>query len=67
MKCPKCGGEIAFYDLRPNCKHCGVNIFYYTQETVLALPRQLGHGVALVQIRYNLLLNLHNLLSFPLP
>ena len=36
MKCPKCGGEIAFYDLRPNCKHCGVNIFYYTQETVLA-------------------------------
>ena len=35
MKCPKCGGEIAFYDLRPNCKHCGVNIFYYTQDDTL--------------------------------
>lgn len=32
MKCPKCGGEIPFYDLKPNCKHCGVNIMYYTQE-----------------------------------
>ena len=32
MKCPKCGGEIAFYDLRPNCKHCGVNIYYYSQD-----------------------------------
>ncbi len=32
MKCPKCGGEIPFYDLKPNCKHCGVNIRYYTQE-----------------------------------
>ena len=36
MKCPKCGGEIPFYDLRPNCKHCGVNIFYYSQDTLLA-------------------------------
>ena len=35
MKCPKCGGEIAFYDLRPNCKHCGVNIYYYTQDSNL--------------------------------
>lgn len=32
MKCPKCGGEIPFYDLKPNCKHCGVNIMYFTQE-----------------------------------
>ena len=32
MKCPKCGGEIAFFDLKPNCKHCGVNIMYYTQN-----------------------------------
>ena len=32
MHCPKCGGEIPFYDLKPNCKHCGVNIMYYTQE-----------------------------------
>ena len=36
MNCPKCGGEIAFYDLRPNCKHCGVNIMYYTQNEGLA-------------------------------
>ena len=32
MKCPKCGGEIPFYDLHPNCKHCGVNIMYYMQN-----------------------------------
>lgn len=32
MKCPKCGAEIPFYDLKPNCKHCGVNILYYTQD-----------------------------------
>lgn len=32
MKCPKCGGEIPFYNLKPNCMHCGVNIMYYTQE-----------------------------------
>lgn len=32
MKCPKCGGEIGTFDLRPNCKHCGVNIMYYTQN-----------------------------------
>ena len=35
MKCPKCGGEIPFYDLRPNCKHCGVNIMYYSQQAGL--------------------------------
>lgn len=35
MHCPKCGGEIPFYDLKPNCKHCGVNIRYYTQESKL--------------------------------
>ncbi|MCR5149929.1 MAG: hypothetical protein K6B52_01735 [Clostridiales bacterium] len=32
MKCPKCGGEIKFFDLRPNCRHCGVNIMYFTQN-----------------------------------
>ncbi len=32
MKCPKCGGEINLFDLRPNCKHCGVNIMYFTQH-----------------------------------
>ena len=36
MKCPKCGGDIPFYDLRPNCKHCGVNIYYYSQDDILA-------------------------------
>ena len=36
MRCPKCGGEIPFYDLKPNCRHCGVNIMYYTQEEGLA-------------------------------
>ena len=35
MKCPKCGGEIPFYDLKPNCRHCGVNILYYTQDYLL--------------------------------
>lgn len=32
MKCPKCGAEIPFYNLKPNCEKCGVNIMYYTQE-----------------------------------
>ncbi|MBQ6898841.1 MAG: hypothetical protein IJN70_07655 [Clostridia bacterium] len=32
MKCPKCGIEIARFDLSPNCKKCGVHIMYYTQE-----------------------------------
>ena len=32
MHCPKCGGEIPFFDLRPNCRHCGVNIMYFSQE-----------------------------------
>lgn len=32
MHCPKCDGHIPFYDIRPNCKHCGVNIWYYTQQ-----------------------------------
>ncbi|MBQ6165165.1 MAG: hypothetical protein IJK23_11885 [Clostridia bacterium] len=32
MKCPKCGGEIPFYHLKPNCEHCGVNIMYYAQH-----------------------------------
>ena len=35
MHCPKCGGEIPFYDIRPNCKHCGVNIWYFSQKTLL--------------------------------
>ncbi|MBQ7638117.1 MAG: hypothetical protein IJS90_04375, partial [Clostridia bacterium] len=35
MNCPKCNGHIPFYDIRPNCKHCGVNIWYYSQQTEL--------------------------------
>ncbi len=37
MKCPRCGGEIPAFDLKPNCKHCGVNILFYTQQSQLAL------------------------------
>lgn len=36
MVCPKCGVEIARFDLSPNCKKCGVHIMYYTQEEDLA-------------------------------
>lgn len=36
MKCPNCGGEIGRFELDPNCRHCGVNIFYCTQNTMLA-------------------------------
>ncbi len=36
MICPNCGGEIGRFELDPNCKHCGVNIFYYTQDKMLA-------------------------------
>ena len=36
MQCPKCDGHIPFYDIRPNCKHCGVNIWYYTQQQELS-------------------------------
>lgn len=32
MKCPKCGEHIPTFNLKPNCKNCGVNIMYYTQE-----------------------------------
>lgn len=35
MKCPNCNGEIGRFDLAPNCKHCGVNIFYSQQEKLL--------------------------------
>ena len=36
MKCPNCSGEIGRFELAPNCKHCGVNIFYSQQEQLLA-------------------------------
>ena len=35
MKCPKCNKEIGIFELAPNCKHCGVNIFYAQQEALL--------------------------------
>lgn len=35
MKCPNCNSEIGRFDLAPNCKHCGVNIFYSQQEQLL--------------------------------
>ncbi len=36
MKCPNCNGEIGRFELAPECKHCGVNIFYSQQEKLLA-------------------------------
>ncbi len=42
MKCPKCGAEIPFYDLKPNCRHCGVNILYYTQDYELERSAKLA-------------------------
>lgn len=35
MKCPKCNKEIGRFEIAPNCKHCGVNIFYAQQEALL--------------------------------
>lgn len=32
MVCPNCGTHIKMFDLKPNCKSCGVNIMYFTQE-----------------------------------
>ena len=35
MICPKCGAHISPFDLKPNCKNCGVNILLYSQEYLL--------------------------------
>lgn len=35
MKCPNCNGEIGRFELSPECKHCGANIFYCRQEKLL--------------------------------
>ncbi len=32
MTCPKCGIEIKRFDLSPNCRNCGVNLTYFSQE-----------------------------------
>lgn len=36
MKCPNCGTEIGRFELKQNCKNCGVNLFYIQQEEMLA-------------------------------
>lgn len=36
MQCPNCKGHIDRFDLSPECKHCGVNIFYFQQEKLLS-------------------------------
>lgn len=36
MKCPNCSNEIKRFDLSPNCKNCGVNIFYSQQKALLS-------------------------------
>lgn len=35
LNCPKCGAHISPFDLKPNCKNCGVNILLYSQEYLL--------------------------------
>lgn len=35
MKCPNCNGEIGRFELAPECKHCGANIFYCQQGKLL--------------------------------
>lgn len=36
MRCPNCNGKIGTFELAPNCKHCGINIFYSQQEELLS-------------------------------
>ena len=31
-KCPKCGGKLGIFDLKPNCPHCGCSIMYYDMD-----------------------------------
>lgn len=31
-KCPKCGGRLGIFDLKPNCPHCGCSIMYYDMD-----------------------------------
>lgn len=35
MKCPNCHKKIGRFELAPDCKHCGVNIFFAQQEALL--------------------------------
>ena len=34
-KCPKCGGKLGIFDLKPNCPHCGCSIMYYDMDEIL--------------------------------
>lgn len=36
MNCPNCGGHIGRFELAPDCKHCGVNLFFSQQEGFLS-------------------------------
>lgn len=36
MECPNCAAHIGRFDLSPNCRSCGVNIFYSQQERLLS-------------------------------
>ena len=31
-KCPKCGGKLGIFDLKPNCPHCGCSIMDYDMD-----------------------------------
>ena len=31
-KCPKCGGKLGIFDLKPICPHCGCSIMYYDMD-----------------------------------
>lgn len=46
MVCPKCAAHIARFDLKPNCKSCGVNIMIYTQE------QSLIHDAKMAELEY---------------
>lgn len=46
MKCPNCGGNIGRFELAPNCKHCGVNIFYSQQKDLLT------HDAKMCELEY---------------
>ncbi len=46
MVCPKCGAHIARFDLKPNCKSCGVNLMIYTQE------QNLIHDAKMAELEY---------------
>ena len=30
--CPRCGGKLKFFYLKPTCPHCGAHLLYYNME-----------------------------------